>query len=139
MDRVFAAFGNALAAGSSSNSAGVVTRELPASRARPLGLPAVCRNLHSELLRLDGNGRYTEYVGVGHNCWDRAYGSRDLYNCPLKQRRSNNVRDDRNEDVGGESRKTQRKLGVSAAASGSGWKAEKKIRATRMHPELISN
>jgi predicted peptidase len=31
------------------------------------------RKLYDALLRTGGDVRYTEYPGVGHNCWNRAY------------------------------------------------------------------
>ena len=31
--------------------------------------------------------RYTEYPGVGHNSWDRAYGTPELFTWMLKQHR----------------------------------------------------
>jgi len=34
-----------------------------------------------------GEPRYTEYPGVGHNSWDRAYGTQELYDWMLKQKR----------------------------------------------------
>jgi len=29
--------------------------------------------------------KYDEYAGVGHNCWDKAYGTQELYDWLLKQ------------------------------------------------------
>lgn len=81
---------------------------------------ASCRDMHRELLKFGCNARYTEYAGVGHNCWDRAYGTRGLYDWLLTQRRSDSVLDARNDDAGAESRKSSRGLGVSATASRSG-------------------
>jgi predicted peptidase len=34
-----------------------------------------------------GNPRYDEYAGVGHNSWDRAYGTDELYSWLLEQKR----------------------------------------------------
>jgi predicted peptidase len=31
--------------------------------------------------------RYTEYPGVGHNCWDLAYNTKELYAWLLSQKR----------------------------------------------------
>jgi predicted peptidase len=36
------------------------------------------RNLTNALEKAGGNVRYTEYAGVGHNSWDRAYAEADL-------------------------------------------------------------
>lgn len=35
-----------------------------------------------------GEPRYTEYPGVGHRCWDRAYGTPDLFDFFLQQRKN---------------------------------------------------
>jgi predicted peptidase len=46
----------------------------------------------AEALRTAGaNARYTEYPGVGHNCWDNAYGTDELYTWLLEQTRSKNA------------------------------------------------
>lgn len=45
------------------------------------------RGMVDELKRIGGHPKYTEYPGVGHNCWDRAYSTTDLYRWLLKQRR----------------------------------------------------
>ncbi len=37
--------------------------------------------------RVGGRPKYTRYPGVGHNCWDLAYSTTDLYRWLLKQRR----------------------------------------------------
>jgi hypothetical protein len=34
-----------------------------------------------------GNPKYTEYPGVGHNSWDRAYGTAELYTWLLENKR----------------------------------------------------
>lgn len=34
--------------------------------------------------------KYTEYPGIGHNCWDNAYGTDELYTWLLEQSRSQN-------------------------------------------------
>jgi predicted peptidase len=34
--------------------------------------------------------KYTEYPGVGHNCWDNAYGTAELYTWMLSQSRAKN-------------------------------------------------
>ena len=41
--------------------------------------PEESRRLHEELKKAGANVRYTEYPGVGHNAWDRAYGEADLF------------------------------------------------------------
>jgi len=37
------------------------------------------RDMIEALKKAGGNPRYTEYPGVGHNSWDRAYGTAELY------------------------------------------------------------
>ena len=37
------------------------------------------RLMSKALLKGGGKSRYTEYPGVGHNCWDNAYGTPELY------------------------------------------------------------
>ncbi len=32
-----------------------------------------------------GDPKFTEYPGVGHNCWDKAYATPELYDWLLKQ------------------------------------------------------
>jgi predicted peptidase len=45
-----------------------------------------------EALRVAGaKARYTEYPDVGHNCWDNAYGTEELYTWLLEQARSRNT------------------------------------------------
>ena len=40
-----------------------------------------------EALRKAGaSPRYDEFPGVGHNCWDKAYGTDGLYDWLLKQK-----------------------------------------------------
>jgi predicted peptidase len=36
-----------------------------------------------------GSAKYTEYAGVGHNSWDKAYAETDLYVWLFSQRKSN--------------------------------------------------
>jgi enterochelin esterase-like enzyme len=36
------------------------------------------------------NAQYTEYPGIGHNCWDNAYGTDELYTWMLAQTKSAN-------------------------------------------------
>jgi len=46
------------------------------------------RDMHAALQRTGANAIYTEYPGVGHNCWDNAYGTDELYAWLLEQRRN---------------------------------------------------
>ena len=48
------------------------------------------RDLHAALMKAGAPARYTEYFGVGHNCWDNAYGTDELYTWLLAQSRSKN-------------------------------------------------
>jgi predicted peptidase len=41
--------------------------------------PEESRRLYEELKKAGANVRYTEYPGVGHNAWDRAYGEADFF------------------------------------------------------------
>jgi len=34
-----------------------------------------------------GNPKYTEYPDLGHNCWERAYATPELWDWLLKQKR----------------------------------------------------
>ena len=52
---------------------------------------AASRLMHKTLLDQGGSPRYTEYPGVGHNCWDNAYGTPELYTWLLEQSRSQNA------------------------------------------------
>ncbi len=45
------------------------------------------RDMVNALKKAGGKPRYTEYAGVGHNSWDRAYGTEELYTWMLAQRR----------------------------------------------------
>ena len=45
------------------------------------------RRMIDALKKAGGKPRYDEYPGVGHNSWDRAYGTDELYAWLLKQRR----------------------------------------------------
>lgn len=49
------------------------------------------RVMHKALFQAGANPTYTEYPGVGHNCWDNAYGTAELYTWMLQQRRSKNA------------------------------------------------
>ena len=46
------------------------------------------RAMHEALSKAGANAKYTEYPGVGHNCWDDAYGTDALYAWLLEQSRS---------------------------------------------------
>lgn len=46
------------------------------------------RQMVEALKEADGNVKYTEYEGVGHNSWSEAYGTQEVYEWLLKQRRS---------------------------------------------------
>ena len=48
------------------------------------------RDMQAALTKLGAPARYTEYPGVGHNCWDNAYGTDELYTWLLEQSRSKN-------------------------------------------------
>jgi len=43
------------------------------------------RKMIAALKEAGGQPKYTEYPGVGHNSWDRAYGNKELYEWLLKQ------------------------------------------------------
>lgn len=43
------------------------------------------RSMIEALKKAGGEPKYTEYPGVGHNSWDRAYGTNELYEWLLKQ------------------------------------------------------
>ncbi len=45
------------------------------------------RTMIKTLKGMGAEPRYTEYEGVGHNCWDRAYATPELYEWLLKQHR----------------------------------------------------
>jgi len=45
------------------------------------------RKMIQALKDAGGNPRYTEYPGVGHNSWDRAYGTAELYRWLLENKR----------------------------------------------------
>lgn len=48
------------------------------------------REMHKALTAAGAGDRYTEYEGVGHNCWDAAYGTPELFTWMFAQNRSNN-------------------------------------------------
>ncbi|MGZ5494669.1 MAG: carboxylesterase family protein, partial [Thermoanaerobaculia bacterium] len=41
--------------------------------------PEESRRLYEELKKAGANVRYTEYPGVGHNAWEKAYGEPDFF------------------------------------------------------------
>lgn len=43
------------------------------------------RTMIAALKEAGGSPKYTEYPGVGHNCWDRAYATKELYEWLLQQ------------------------------------------------------
>jgi len=49
------------------------------------------RDMSAALAQLKAPAKYTEYPGVGHNCWDNAYGTDELYTWLLEQSRSRNA------------------------------------------------
>lgn len=52
--------------------------------------PALVDNNREMIKALKAAGstaRYQEYAGVGHNCWDQAYATRELFDWLLQQRR----------------------------------------------------
>jgi predicted peptidase len=49
--------------------------------------PRNSRDMIEALRKAGGKPRYTEYKGVGHNSWDKAYGTDELYTWLLAQRR----------------------------------------------------
>ncbi len=50
------------------------------------------RDMQSALKTAGADSRYTEYPGVGHNCWDNAYNTPELYTWLLQQSRTKNRR-----------------------------------------------
>lgn len=51
-------------------------------------LPSESRKMHDALRAAGADVRYTEYEGVGHNAWDRAYGEAALWEWMFRQRRA---------------------------------------------------
>jgi predicted peptidase len=45
------------------------------------------REMIEALKKAGGDLKYTEYPKVGHNCWDKAYGTDELYTWLLKQKK----------------------------------------------------
>jgi predicted peptidase len=54
------------------------------------GTVSFSRKMHEALTKAGADAKYTEYPGVGHNCWDNAYGTPELYTWLLEQSRSKN-------------------------------------------------
>jgi predicted peptidase len=54
--------------------------------ADPTVKPAQSRSMMKALWEAGGHPNYTEYPGVGHNSWDRAYATNDLYDWFLKHK-----------------------------------------------------
>ncbi len=52
------------------------------------------RDMHEAMQKAGAGERvkYTEYPGIGHNCWDNAYGTDELYTWLLDQSRSKNAK-----------------------------------------------
>jgi predicted peptidase len=46
------------------------------------------RDMIAALKKAGGNPKYTEYPGVGHNSWDQAYGTDELYSWLLEQKKN---------------------------------------------------
>lgn len=56
------------------------------------GIVKANHEMQAALSNAGVNAKYTEYPGVGHNCWDDAYGTEALYKWLLQQARSKNKR-----------------------------------------------
>ncbi len=54
------------------------------------GTVKASRDMQGALTKAGANSKYTEYPGVGHNCWDDAYRTDALYTWLLEQARSKN-------------------------------------------------
>jgi len=50
-------------------------------------LPSESQQMYAALRAAGANVEYTEYAGVGHNAWDRAYGDAQLWTWLFQQRR----------------------------------------------------
>ena len=48
------------------------------------------RQMQEALKEAGADSRYTEYPGVGHNCWDNAYGTPELFTWLLEKSRAKN-------------------------------------------------
>ena len=49
--------------------------------------PERTRTMIAALKEAGGSPKYTEYPGVGHNSWDAAYGTAELYTWLLEQKK----------------------------------------------------
>ena len=56
------------------------------------GIVKANREMQALLTKAGVEAKYTEYPGVGHNCWDEAYATDALYKWLLQQTRSKNQR-----------------------------------------------
>ena len=56
------------------------------------GIVKANREMQAILTKAGVEAKYTEYPGVGHNCWDEAYATDALYKWLLQQTRSKNQR-----------------------------------------------
>lgn len=54
----------------------------------PVILPSESRRMNEALRAAGADVRYTEFPGVGHNAWDRAYGDPGLWKWLFQQRRT---------------------------------------------------
>ena len=45
------------------------------------------RDMIEAIKKAGGNPKYTEYPGVGHNSWDKAYGTKELWTWLLEQKK----------------------------------------------------
>ncbi len=45
------------------------------------------RDMVEAIKKAGGHPKYTEYPGVGHNSWDKAYGTDELYTWLLEQKK----------------------------------------------------
>lgn len=54
----------------------------------PVVLASESRKMHDALRAAGADVRYTEYEGVGHNSWDRAYGESGLWEWMFRQKRA---------------------------------------------------
>jgi predicted peptidase len=51
------------------------------------------RSMIAAIKEAGGNPKYTEYPGVGHNSWDAAYGTDELYTWLLQQKRNTKAKE----------------------------------------------
>ena len=55
--------------------------------ADPVVKPAQSTAMIDALKKVGGKPKYTEYEGVGHNSWDKAYGTDELYTWLLEHKK----------------------------------------------------